>query len=75
MSIVQKSNQDRTEVTSKGLVAETLSLPTSLALWSAPLLQAGVIGEHADLVAEAGLKHWDACLEDQGTQQGGLEVR
>ena len=53
-------------------MAETLSLPPSLLLKSALLLQAGVIGEHADLAAEAGLKHWDACLEDQGTQQGGL---
>ena len=72
VSIVQKSNQDRTEIRSKGLVAETLSLPPSLLLKSALLLQAGVIGEHADLAAEAGLKHWDACLEDQGAQQCGL---
>ena len=34
---------------------------------SAPLLHAGVIGEHADLVAEAGLEGWDGDLEDQGT--------
>ena len=56
MSIVQKSNQDRTEATSKGLVAETLSLPPCLLLFGS-LLQAGVIGEHADLAAEAGLEH------------------
>ena len=32
-----------------------------------PYSRAGVVREHADLAAEAGLEGWDGFLEDRGT--------